>query len=125
MRRFRRTATTPPRLGCETPASGPGLSTPLLAELEALCDHARNLPWLGSREQRPEEYQRLAGIVVARLVEGWAEQTGGHGTLQDLLALPLTCAAVRGARSTAPVKHPILSAGTALAESPARSNTRD
>ncbi|MCM2424168.1 hypothetical protein [Streptomyces sp. RKAG293] len=112
MRRFRRAAAAVPRPGCEAPASGLGLSTPLLAELEALCDHARNLSWLATREHRPEEYQRLASIVVARLLDGWAEQSDGHGTFRDLLTTLITDPAV-GATGTTSAEHLIASAGTA------------
>ncbi|MBY8889313.1 hypothetical protein K7472_31390 [Streptomyces sp. PTM05] len=62
--------------------------TPLVTELFAALDHTHRLGWLASREQRPAEYRHLATALLSHLVDGWRAQTGGHGTVEDLLPLP-------------------------------------
>ncbi|MFZ3562866.1 hypothetical protein ACOKM5_43825 [Streptomyces sp. BH097] len=53
--------------------------------MTALRAHSRHLGWLGEREQCPEQFQQLARSVVDDLLEGWRAQTGGQGSLDDLI----------------------------------------
>ncbi|MER6074646.1 hypothetical protein ABT187_38700 [Streptomyces sp. NPDC001817] len=75
----------------------PQLESPLVTELIALQAHTRHLGWLSTREQRPDEYQHLARIVLQHVLEGWHAQTGGRGRLEDLLAYPDSAGPVRDA----------------------------
>ncbi|MCB5910389.1 hypothetical protein [Streptomyces pinistramenti] len=52
----------------------------------ALHTHTRHLSWLSERENRPEDYRLLARSIVRQVLAGWHHQTGGLGTMEDLLA---------------------------------------
>jgi len=79
-----------PGRGRRTPASSdPCISpaavdaSPLLTELQALCDHAARLGWLASREQHPDAYRQFAVDAIAMMLDGWRTQRA-DGTLADL-----------------------------------------
>ncbi|TBO59461.1 hypothetical protein EYS09_11975 [Streptomyces kasugaensis] len=59
--------------------------SPLVTELIALHAHTRHLSWLSEREDCPDEYRLLARSVVRQVLAGWHHQTGGRGTIDDLL----------------------------------------
>ncbi|WP_438490764.1 hypothetical protein [Streptomyces sp. S186] len=58
---------------------------PLVSEMIALHTHTRHLEWLSERESCPDEYRLLARSIVRQVMAGWHHQTGGHGTIDDLL----------------------------------------
>jgi hypothetical protein len=113
-------ARTAARPSCADESGTP--DTPLLTELRAIQSHSRHLGWLSAREHQPDEYQELAGAIVAQVLQGWRTQTGGLGTLEDLLptrststaqlglkprlAAPRTCADVRVAAVAESAVHP-------------------
>ncbi|MFE3770895.1 hypothetical protein [Streptomyces sp. NPDC059122] len=58
---------------------------PLVSEMIALHTHTRHLEWLSERETCPDEYRLLARSIVRQVMAGWHRQTGGSGTIDDLL----------------------------------------
>ncbi|AJC61983.1 hypothetical protein [Streptomyces sp. 769] len=58
---------------------------PLVSEMIALHTHTRHLEWLSERENCPDEYRLLARSIVRQVMAGWRHQTGGRGTIDDLL----------------------------------------
>ncbi|MFJ9855325.1 hypothetical protein [Streptomyces sp. NPDC101150] len=58
---------------------------PLVTEMIALHTHTRHLSWLSERENCPDEYRLLARSIVHQVLAGWHHQTGGRGTIEDLL----------------------------------------
>ncbi|MFD5425609.1 hypothetical protein [Streptomyces sp. NPDC127084] len=62
--------------------------SPLIAELLALYCHTRPIGALSQAENCRDEYQMTARQIVHHLLEGWQNQTGGRGTIDDLLILP-------------------------------------
>ncbi|MEW1913815.1 hypothetical protein AB0442_36220 [Kitasatospora sp. NPDC085895] len=66
----------------------PSSFSPLIgALLESYC-HTRTAAALVRGQLEPEEYRAVAGAIVRDLLEGWAVQSGGRGTVEDLLAAP-------------------------------------
>lgn len=98
--RFRRTRrpATPPSTTPEPefPASCadmrplPKLFSPLIAEMMATYCHTKHLASLAQDERCPAEYQLVARSIVQHVLEGWQNQTGGCGTIEDLLLGPRT-----------------------------------
>ncbi|EPH45354.1 hypothetical protein STRAU_1619 [Streptomyces aurantiacus JA 4570] len=66
----------------------PRLFSPLIAELMGAFCHTRRLAALAQDEQCTAEYQMAARSVIHHVLEGWQHQTGGHGTIDDLLLQP-------------------------------------
>ncbi|GAB7035987.1 hypothetical protein AB0G35_23925 [Streptomyces sp. NPDC021749] len=64
--------------------------TPLIAEMLALYCHTRPIGMLAGQEQSAEEYRLIARSVIHHIYEGWQQQTGGRGCIDDLLLLPRT-----------------------------------
>jgi hypothetical protein len=62
--------------------------SPLIGELLALYCHTRPLGALSQDESCPQEYQLIARSVIHHVIEGWQNQTGGRGTIEDLLLQP-------------------------------------
>lgn len=62
-----------------------GEDSPLLAEMTAIHLHTAQLPYLATQEDQRDFYQHLARIQIRRLFTGWQQQTGGTGTIEDLL----------------------------------------
>ncbi|MFB8441232.1 hypothetical protein ACFC7A_19520 [Streptomyces niveus] len=93
--RFRKTAPAPaptaaPRIAraCGELDSLPLAFSPLIAEMMALYCHTRPIGALSQSEQCAEEYRLVARSVVHHILEGWQNQTDGHGTIDDLLLEP-------------------------------------
>lgn len=59
--------------------------SPLVGELLALYCHTRPLGALSQDESCVQEYQLIARSVIHHILEGWQNQTGGRGTIEDLL----------------------------------------
>lgn len=95
-RRTRRPATPAPIPAPEFPASCadmqplPKLFSPLIAEMMATYCHTKHLAGLAQDERCPAEYQLVARSIVQHVLEGWHNQTGGRGTIEDLLLGPWT-----------------------------------
>ncbi|GAA3372119.1 hypothetical protein GCM10017744_102310 [Streptomyces antimycoticus] len=62
--------------------------SPLITELLAMHAHTRHLTWLAQRETCREEFQAAARSLVSELLRAWEHQTGGHGSIEDLLQAP-------------------------------------
>ncbi|WP_331736733.1 hypothetical protein OG426_55260 (plasmid) [Streptomyces canus] len=101
-RRTRRPATAIPAPAPDFPAACadmrplPKLFSPLIAEMMAAYCHTKHLAGLAQDEHCPAEYQLVARSIVQHVLEGWQNQTGGRGTIEDLLLGPWT------SRPTAP-----------------------
>ncbi|MGW5817614.1 hypothetical protein [Streptomyces noursei] len=87
---------------------------PLVSEMIALHTHTRHLEWLSERENCPDEYRLLARSIVRQVMAGWRHQTGGHGTIDDLLTNEAgagrgpdqdNCSSVSGPVSSNPDHH--------------------
>ncbi|MFF3277187.1 hypothetical protein ACFYWU_40655 [Streptomyces chrestomyceticus] len=76
------------RPACEDLATADLPHTPLIAEMLALYCHTRPLATLAGQEQSAEEYRMIARSVIHHLYEGWQQQTGGRGRIDDLLLIP-------------------------------------
>ncbi|MFI5688391.1 hypothetical protein [Streptomyces sp. NPDC051636] len=68
----------------------PKLFSLLIAEMMATYCHTKNLAGLAQYERCPAEYQLVARSIVQHVLEGWQNQTGGRGTIEDLLLGPWT-----------------------------------
>lgn len=103
MRRFfrrspRPTASVPaprPVPGCVPAACNdmealPKLFSPLIAEMMAVYCHTKHLAGMAQDERCLDEYQLIARSIVHHVLEGWQNQTGGRGTIDDLLIEPRT-----------------------------------
>ncbi|MFF7764184.1 hypothetical protein [Streptomyces griseorubiginosus] len=66
----------------------PELFSPLIAEMMAAYCHTKHLAGLAQDERCPAEYQLVARSIVQHVLEGWQNQTGGRGTIEDLLLGP-------------------------------------
>jgi hypothetical protein len=62
--------------------------SPLVGELLALYCHTRPIGALFQTEDCRDEYQMTARSVIHHILEGWQNQTGGRGTIDDLLLQP-------------------------------------
>lgn len=62
-----------------------GYDSPLLEEMTAIRLHTVQLHHLTAHEQHRETYQQMARIQIGHLLAGWQQQTGGEGSLEDLL----------------------------------------
>lgn len=62
--------------------------SPMIAEMLALFCHTRPLKALTQVEQCPQEYQLLARQIIQQLLNGWVAQSGGRGSIDDLIARP-------------------------------------
>ncbi|WP_316782805.1 hypothetical protein [Streptomyces sasae] len=67
----------------------PELFSPLITEMMAAFCHTKHLAGLAQMERCPGEYQLVARSIVQHVLEGWQNQTGGRGTVEDLLLTPL------------------------------------
>lgn len=65
--------------------------SPLVAEMMALYSHTRPIGALSQDERCADEYRLLARSVIHHILEGWQNQTGGRGTIDDLLLQPRPC----------------------------------
>ncbi|MGW0647283.1 hypothetical protein ACWD4T_00510 [Streptomyces umbrinus] len=79
-----------PAPACVPPACAdldamPELFAPLVAELMGAFCHTRQLGALAQNELCPAEYQMVARSIVQHVLEGWTHQTGGRGSIDDLL----------------------------------------
>lgn len=99
MRLFRSPRTPRPAAPPATPAPDvpaacadmrplPKLFSPLIAEMMATYCHTKHLAGLAQDERCPAEYQLVARSIVQHVLEGWQNQTGGLGTIEDLLLGP-------------------------------------
>ncbi|MFI6658168.1 hypothetical protein ACIBL8_21895 [Streptomyces sp. NPDC050523] len=100
MRRFRlrrtpRPAAPAPRpvpdcvpAACADMRPMPRLFSPLIAEMMATYCHTKHLAGLAQDERCAAEYQLVARSIVQHVLEGWQNQTGGRGTIEDLLLGP-------------------------------------
>lgn len=68
----------------------PKLFSPLIAEMMATYCHTKHLAGLAQDERCAAEYQLVARSIVQHVLEGWQNQTGGRGTIEDLLLGPWT-----------------------------------
>jgi hypothetical protein len=68
----------------------PKLFSPLIAEMMATYCHTKHLAGLAQDERCAAEYQMVARSIVQHVLEGWQNQTGGRGTIDDLLLGPRT-----------------------------------
>ncbi|MEJ8631955.1 hypothetical protein [Streptomyces sp. MS2.AVA.5] len=59
--------------------------SPLIGELLALYCHTRPIGLLSQTESCRDEYQMTARQIIHHILEGWRNQTDGHGTIRDLL----------------------------------------
>ncbi|MER8160052.1 hypothetical protein [Streptomyces sp. NPDC094472] len=59
--------------------------SPLITELLAVNVHTRQLIALAQQERCPEEFRLAAHAVLKHILEAWALQTGGRGSIEDLL----------------------------------------
>ncbi|MEV6726232.1 hypothetical protein AB0M94_35485 [Streptomyces xanthochromogenes] len=73
---------------CDALQAIPDLYSPLLAELMAIYCHTRPIGALSQSEHCVNEYQMTARSIINHLLEGWANQTDGQGTIDDLLLAP-------------------------------------
>ncbi|MFF3159327.1 hypothetical protein [Streptomyces sp. NPDC057910] len=92
---------------CDALRAIPELHSPLIAELMAIYCHTRPIGALSQSERCVNEYQMTARSIITHLLEGWANQTDGQGTIDDLLLAP------RNSRttpipSTRHAEHPVL-----------------
>lgn len=92
----------------------PKLFSPLIAEMMATYCHTKHLAGLAQDERCPAEYQLVARSIVQHVLEGWQNQTGGRGTIDDLLLGPWTsrpaaAAAPHAAESPVVREHPVAS----------------
>ncbi|AEM88714.1 hypothetical protein [Streptomyces violaceusniger] len=79
--------------------------SPLITELLAVNVHTRRLIWLAQQEMCQEEFRLAAHAVIKHLLEAWAHQTGGRGSVEDLL-MDLPAPRVTGAPGTpGPLEH--------------------
>ncbi|MFG2775279.1 hypothetical protein [Streptomyces sp. NPDC048350] len=62
--------------------------SPLVSEMLALYCHTRLIGALSQSETCPDEYRMTARQVIHHILEGWTNQTGGRGTIDDLLLEP-------------------------------------
>jgi len=62
--------------------------SPLITELLAVNVHTRQLIRLAQQERCPEEFRLAAHAVLKHILEAWAHQTGGRGSIEDLLMDP-------------------------------------
>ncbi|MFE5482945.1 hypothetical protein [Streptomyces sp. NPDC056527] len=62
--------------------------SPLIGEMLALYCHTRPIGALSQSEACPEEYRVTARQIIQHILEGWTNQTGGQGTIDDLLLEP-------------------------------------
>ncbi|MEV6654801.1 hypothetical protein [Streptomyces sp. NPDC051219] len=92
--RFRRSTAAPapsqasPYRSCDELGAVAEPFSPLVGELLALYCHTRPLGALSQDEKCPQEYQLIARSVIHHIIEGWQNQTGGRGTIEDLLLEP-------------------------------------
>lgn len=94
---FRRTRETAPATAVPAPSCVPAacqdlealprLFSPLVTEMMATFYHTRQLAAL-SQSERSAAYQMAARSVTHHVLEGWQHQTGGRGTIDDLLLQP-------------------------------------
>lgn len=73
---------------CDDLNAMPRLFSPLIAEMMAAYCHTRHLAGIAQDELCTSEYQLIARSVVHHVLEGWQHQTGGRGTIDDLLLQP-------------------------------------
>lgn len=59
--------------------------SPLISEMLAMHAHTRQVGWLAERESCRDEFQLAARAVIYQLQQAWEHQTGGRGTIDDLL----------------------------------------
>ncbi|MFE2498796.1 hypothetical protein [Streptomyces scopuliridis] len=64
--------------------------SPLVSEMLAMHAHTRQIAWLAEREYCPDEFRLAARSVLGQLLQAWDHQSGGHGTIDDLLVDPRT-----------------------------------
>ncbi|WP_330481448.1 hypothetical protein [Streptomyces sp. NBC_00724] len=64
--------------------------SPLIGEMLALYCHTRPIGALSQTEDCRDEYQMTARSIIHHILEGWQNQTDGHGTIDDLLLQPRT-----------------------------------
>ncbi|MFJ2008007.1 hypothetical protein [Streptomyces chartreusis] len=70
---------------CDDMQPLPKLFSPLIAEMMATYCHTKHLAGLAQDERCAAEYQLVARSIVHHVLEGWQNQTGGRGTIDDLL----------------------------------------
>ncbi|MER0443257.1 hypothetical protein ABR738_01455 [Streptomyces sp. Edi4] len=79
-------ACIPPK--CDALEAIPDLYSPLLAEMMAIYCHTRPLGALSQSERCVNEFQMTARSIINHILEGWAHQTDGQGSIDDLLLTP-------------------------------------
>ncbi|MGW4784867.1 hypothetical protein [Streptomyces sp. NPDC004230] len=75
---------------CDDMTPLPRLFSPLIAEMMAAYCHTKHLAGLAQGERCTDEYQLVARSMIQHVLEGWQNQTGGRGTIEDLLLGPRT-----------------------------------
>lgn len=78
--------------------------SPLVGELLALYCHTRPIGALSQTEDCRDEYQMTARSIIHHILEGWQNQTGGRGTIDDLLLQPRH-SRTTGSPATQPAEH--------------------
>ncbi|MEV6133651.1 hypothetical protein AB0M05_43775 [Streptomyces violaceusniger] len=91
--RFTKSAASQPAPAADAPHACAALDvplpfSPLITELLAMHAHTRHLTWLAQRETCREEFQAAARSLVGELLRAWEHQTGGRGSIDDLLQDP-------------------------------------
>lgn len=119
--RFRKAAPAPPVAAmpgdyraCDELGAITRPFSPLVGELLALYCHTRPIGALSQTEDCREEYQMTARSVIHHILEGWQNQTGGRGTIDDLLLQPrqsrtMGIPASRPAEYSVPGEHDLAS----------------
>lgn len=74
--------TVPP---CTSLEAMPTAFSPLVTQLLAVHAHVRQINRLAEQEVHRAEFRLVARAVVSELLQAWEQQTGGHGTIDDLL----------------------------------------
>lgn len=73
---------------CASVEAMPTAFSPLITQLLAVHAHTRQINRLAQQEVHRAEFRLAARAVVSQLLEAWAHQTDGCGTIDDLLVEP-------------------------------------
>lgn len=73
---------------CASVEAMPTAFSPLITQLLAVHAHTRHINRLAGHELHRAEFRLAARAVVSQLLEAWAHQTDGRGTIDDLLVEP-------------------------------------
>ena len=73
---------------CASVEAMPTAFSPLITQLLAVHAHTRQINRLAQQEVHCAEFRLAARAVVSQLLEAWAHQTDGRGSIDDLLVEP-------------------------------------